>query len=210
MRRSRSKAAGGRGGGRKKTLRISVVIIITLLFFAGSALGALAETRIDAGTRSGASAYIDSLLQAETRQGDGMGVFADSFRSNGILLLAMAVGGITVVLFPAALAVLLYKGAAIGFTSAVILEGSPGTGVLRCCAALLPQNLIFIPLLAIYAYFTICSAMDIIRCRNQRFRGRIYGDSMKVYLLVSVAGAVLLCLGAGIEAFLNPVLLRLM
>ena len=101
---------------------------------------------------------------------------------------------------------ILYKGAALGFTSALIMEGSQDKGILECCTALLPQNLILIPLMGVYGYFTVCMAMSVIRCRNKRYRGRIYGDNIKVYLMITGLAAVFLCMAAAIEGFINPVL----
>ena len=187
-------------------VKISAVLLILLLFMGGSALGAFIETGIEESARTGALQYIDSILKEGAIQGDGAAVFKESLKSNGILFFIMALGGITVFLFPAALAVILYKGAALGFTSALIMAGSQDKGILECCTALLPQNLILIPLMGVYGYFTVCMAMSVIRCRNKRYRGRIYGDNIKVYLMITGLAAVFLCMAAAIEGFINPVL----
>ncbi|MDO4481824.1 MAG: stage II sporulation protein M, partial [Bacillota bacterium] len=107
---------------------------------------------------------------------------------------------------PLAPAVLFYKGMAVGFTSGLIMESSPGNGVLKCCASLLLQNMIFMTVLGIYCYFTVCMAGGVIKCRNKRFRLKIYGDNLRLLIPVSAAAFVLLCLGAAAEAFINPFL----
>ncbi|MBQ4340433.1 MAG: stage II sporulation protein M [Firmicutes bacterium] len=193
-------------GYKEPRIRVSVVLLILILFIGGSALGAYIETGIDDTARNGALQYIDSVLKEDPAQGGGTAVFKDSLKNNGILLLAMTVGGVTVILFPAALAVITYKGMALGFTSALIMEGASGNGVLECCAALLPQNLVLIPLFGIYGYFTFCMAMSVIRCRNKRYRGRIYADNLKVYLMITVPAAIFLCITAAVEGFINPLL----
>lgn len=193
-------------GYKEPRVKVSVVLLIMVLIMGGSALGAYMETGIDDTARNGALQYIDSIFQEDPARGGGTAVFKESLKNNGILLLIMSVGGVTVFLFPAALAVIIYKGMALGFTSALIMEGSAGKGVPECCAALLPQNLVLIPLFVIYGYFTLCMAMSVIGCKNKRYRGKIYADNLKVYLIITVPAAVLLCVAAAVEGFINPLL----
>lgn len=193
-------------GKKENRVKISVVIIIMLLLMGGSAAGAYIETGMDEAERTGAVGYLNSVLNHGGDSTGGTAVFKEAVKSNGLMLAVMGVGCMSVVLFPLAPAVLFYKGMAVGFTSGLIMEGSPGTGIPQCCAALLLQNVIFMSMLGVYCYFTICTAMSVIKCRNRRFRARIYGDNLKLLVLVTGAAGILLCLGAAAEAFINPVL----
>lgn len=195
-----------RGQRGEPRVKISVVVLILMLFMGGSAVGAFMETGIDSGERNSGIQYINGILAGESQQDEGISVFKESLKSNGKLLMIMGISGATVIFFPAAMAVIVYKGMALGFTSSLIMEGSADKGILESCAALLPQNLVIIPLMGIYGYFTICMAMSVIGCRNKRYRGRIYADNIKVYFLITVFSTVGLCAASAIEGFINPLL----
>ncbi len=187
------------------SIKYPVLILVILAFVAGSAAGAFAELRIDSESRDGGLLYIDNAQAGGENNLSRASVFKQSIKNNGLLLIIMAAGGLTAALFPAILLAIVYKGAALGFTSALILDGNSRAGILEVCRLLLLHNLVFIPLFAVYGYICLSMAFDTLERRKKKMR-RKYSDDLSGFVYATAAAAVVLCIGAATEAFINPVI----
>jgi stage II sporulation protein M len=105
------------------------------------------------------------------------------------------------------MAVVFMRGFSLGFTVGFLLQEKAGAGVMLSLISLLPQNLIYIPLLLVAAVLAVNFSLYILR-------GRSYGKaSLGVSLLGYSALMGLLMLvfmtGAFVEAYLVPWLLHI-
>ena len=148
------------------------------------------------------------LLTDPTAQPMFETVLVSSLKNNLVLLLVILLSGLSVVGFPAALIALTYKGLAIGFSAALLIDNMDLTGIAVTLASILPQNLLILPGLLLGALAALFFALESIRQRGQGIRKNLASGSGP-YLLMFLPAALLVLAGSFIESALCPVLIRL-
>lgn len=190
--------------------RSTWVFILALFFLAaGISCGAFTETLMTSGQKTALTEYLSSYLSFKgLAASDYQDIFINSLQSNLLLLIIMALPCLTGFGFPLAFAVLAYKGAAIGFSSALLIENMAQKGAALTFVSMAPQNLIILP--AMYTAAVICT--------NLAFLILTGGLAQIKSTLASFAGtygkmigilALALAFGALVEASLSPALTRL-
>jgi len=135
-------------------------------------------------------------------------IFFNSAGNNLGLLLIVVLAGITAIGFPAALAVLTYKGMALGFSAALLIETMSFKGVVLVFTSIIPQNLILIPAFLIASIAALNLAFYTIS--NRRFGiKKSLAESSGPYILLNVILSIVIVAGCFIESFISPILTQL-
>ncbi|MBR0596862.1 stage II sporulation protein M [Sinanaerobacter chloroacetimidivorans] len=135
-------------------------------------------------------------------------IFFSSAGNNLILLLIMAVSGLTAIGFPIALAALTYKGMALGFSAALLIDSMSYKGVALIFTSMLPQNLILIPAILIAGIAALNVAFHTIS--NRRFgMKKSLVESSGSYTFINIILIVAVLAGSFIESFISPLLTQL-
>ena len=198
--------------GMMKRNNHGMMICFTVLFFFvfGLSVGAFTEVFLGEKLHAQAAGYVQSLFQAADQGLSSGQIFWNSLKSNGVLLALMAAGGITVVGFPIALLVLAYKGASLGFTLALLGDTLGAKGILTSLATLLFQNLIFIPMFLLFAFFTLHASLSVLTVRSRGGRMGAYREAMAIYGLCFLGSAAALLGGCFVEAYFSTGLIHIL
>lgn len=181
--------------------------LITIIFIISVMMGTYKVDSLEGGVKIHLSGLIDTYLQ-----GGGMGslngqqLLAGAFLNQLRTALAIWFLGLTVIGFPLILAVVFYRGFALGFTAGFLVQQKAGAGVLIFILSLLPQNLVYIPALLMWSVIAVNYSLYIFRGKGANslsWRSFLSYTFMLLFFILVFLG------GAFIEAFLSPWLLKL-
>ncbi|HCF49453.1 MAG TPA: stage II sporulation protein M [Syntrophomonas sp.] len=179
--------------------------MVVALFTLGLIMGAFKVGDLDGAVRERLLQMIDLYLGGQEGV-YGPTVFVSALINQGRFMLAIWALGLTVIGIPLILAVIFMRGFSLGFTVGFLFQEKAGQGVLLTFISLLPQNLIYIPVLLIVSVVAVNFSLYIVRGRS--YRKAPLGVSLLGY--TSLFGVLMLVfmLGAFIEAYLVPWLLH--
>jgi len=152
--------------------------------------------------------YVDLVLQGSGDwQVDSGGLAQKVIWSNIKLVLLMWFLGMTVVGIPLILLIVFLRGVVLGFTVGFLIQEKALAGVLLTLLSIIPQNIIFVPVLLLSAVGAVSFSLNLIRGKfsrslhlSQYFIGYSVGY-MLALLIVSLGGLV--------EAYISPAFIRL-
>ena len=183
------------------------VVIAALV--AGMALGCLSALRMSGQQFESLSGYTENFVSSYNLQPVSRSrVFISSAMGNIKTVLFLWVSGLWVGLIPFAIFHIGVKGYKIGFSTAFLVSAYRGRGVLFALMSMLPQMIIFVPALTVFAVFNIRYAASI---RRVRIRNGARSMRREMYLqnAVCVLGilAVVACCSL-LDAFIIPPVLK--
>ncbi|WP_157722106.1 stage II sporulation protein M [Tumebacillus avium] len=195
---------------------LSLFVFTSVLFMIGAlfgaiVVGALAEDQV-ASLNESLKGFFNaiSLDQTGTTASEITWHSAASFlKTVGLLwILGMSIVGLPVIVI-----YIFIKGFVVGFSVGVIVSQFKGQGLLFSMAAILPQNLIYVPALILCGVAGISFSLMIVRSRftNQQRGGTgtlLYRNFLSYTGLIG-AVAVAMVLAAFVEGYLSPTLMRL-
>ncbi len=184
--------------------------IAALFFFIlGISAGVFTELMMTSAEKEGMISYLDKYFLL-SNPGDlaFSDIFMNSAGNNLSLLVVMTLSGLTAIGFPVALAALVYKGMALGFSAALLIDSMSFKGVAIVLSSMIPQNLLIIPALILGGVAALNIAFNTISNRRFGIKKSLAESSGSYLLLNTMLGAVIL-VGCFIESFLSPLLTRL-
>lgn len=122
--------------------------------------------------------------------------------NNLLLLGATGFLGLTVAGFPLILALVALRGFALGFTVAFLVQTRAFSGILMALLAVLPQNLVNIPVLLLAGVAAYSFSLDLVRGRRDPLMP--LGRRILLYLAFFLALAPVSASGSLLEAYLSP------
>lgn len=181
-------------------------IVIGLVFLVGLVMGSQKVEGLEGGVRDYLRQMIDNYLQ-EGRQAPiyGPGILMAALVTQAKTVLAIWFLGLTVIGVPLILGVIFLRGYALGFTVGFLVHQKGGAGVVMSILSILPQNLVYIPLLIIWAVIAVNFSSYLVG-RNS---GVSLSKTLINYSLLLAIFLVLFTAGAFIEAYLSPWFLSL-
>ncbi len=181
----------------------------TFFFLLGISAGIFTELMMTSAEKEGVISYLDKyFLLNSTSDLAFSDIFMKSAGNNLGLLFIMVLAGITAIGFPVVLAALIYKGMALGFSAALLIDSMSFKGVAIVFTSMIPQNLIIIPAFVIAGVTGLNMAFHTIS--NRRFGiKKSLAESSGSYLFVNAVLAVIILAGCFIESFLSPLLTQL-
>jgi len=184
-------------------------IAVLFFFILGISAGVFTELMMSNEEKEGMIAYLDKyFLLTDPSELTFSEIFMQSAGNNLGLLFVMILSGFTAIGFPAALAALIYKGMALGFSAALLVDSMSFKGVAIIFTSLVPQNLIIIPAVLIAGVAALNVAFHTISNRKFGIKKSL-AESSGSYLFINAALAAAILVGCFIESFLSPILTRL-
>lgn len=178
-------------------------------FLLGISAGIFTELMMTSVEKEGMISYLDQYFLLSSPNDLAFSeIFMKSAGNNLGLLVIMILSGITAIGFPVALAALIYKGMALGFSAALLIDSMSFKGVAIVFTSMIPQNLIIIPAIIIAGVAALNLAFHTIS--NRRFGiKKSLAESSGSYLFINVILAAVILVGCFIESFLSPLLTQL-
>lgn len=178
-------------------------------FLLGISAGIFTELMMTSAEKEGMISYLDQYFLLSSPSDLAFSdIFMKSAGNNLGLLVIMLLSGITAIGFPVALAALIYKGMALGFSAALLIDSMSFKGVAIVFTSMIPQNLIIIPAIIIAGVAALNLAFHTIS--NRRFGiKKSLAESSGSYLFINVVLAAVILVGCFIESFLSPLLTQL-
>lgn len=178
-------------------------MLITLLFAAGLIIGNYKVPGLEGGVRNHLLDLLDKYLQAD-RKGSMNGeiLLFYAFLNQSKSIIGIWFLGLTVIGMPLILAVVFFKGFSLGFTIGFLVQEKAGAGILIAILSILPQNLVYIPLLIIWSVVGVKFSVFIATGRQSRVES--LGRALVTYTLLMVVFLLMVLIGAFIEAYFSP------
>ncbi|MEJ6950972.1 stage II sporulation protein M [Natronospora cellulosivora (SeqCode)] len=189
--------------------RFPYFVFVIIVFIVGISFGTIAIRTIEYSVRENIFSYFNDFIQGfDTIQFDRTTFITDSLRFNLLNLFVIWSFGLSMVLMPLITIVVFLKGFVLGFTVSFLLSEYGFTGILIALAAVLPQNLIIIPVFILSSVMSIYMGLRIFgyyRGRNTVSFEEITTFSIEILIL-----AVIMSMASLIETFISPFLLSLL
>ena len=178
-------------------------------FLAGLAAGYLAPSSMPSEDFASLSTYYNAVLNglphAEISPGEEI---AAAFSFNGGLLLALLLGGLSVLAVFVSPCVLFYKGFSLGFCISFLLSQRAAEGLIIILLTVLPQTIFLLPLLLVASVQSLSFSSALFRRSGETLPP--FGNRLAAYLYryLLLALGVFLC--AVLQGALAPTLLQLL
>ncbi|MDD3168472.1 MAG: stage II sporulation protein M [Eubacteriales bacterium] len=178
-------------------------------FLLGISAGIFTELMMPSAEKEGIISYLDQyFLLSNPNELAFTEIFMKSAGNNLGLLFVMLLSGLTAFGFPVALAALIYKGMALGFSAALLIGSMSFKGVAIVFTSMIPQNLIIIPAIILAGVAALSLAFHTIS--NRRFGiKKSLAENSGSYLFINAVLASAILVGCFIESFLSPLLTQL-
>ncbi|WP_054692788.1 stage II sporulation protein M [Syntrophomonas palmitatica] len=182
--------------------------IVLFFFIAGIFCGDYRTADLDGGVRLHLLKLIEDYLKGGIHGSTGgSGILWAAYLSQVKTLLAVWFLGLTVIGLPLILTVILLRGFSLGFTWSFLIHEQAQKGIAIGVLSILPQNLVYIPLLLVWSVAALNFSVFIIRNRNANLLSLWRGVIAYTMLMFVFSGILLI--GSFIEAYLSPWLLSL-
>ena len=142
-------------------------LLIILFFVAGVVIGAYKVGSLDSTVRSHLSGLINGYLQSGV-QGRLVGneIIWKAFITQSKIILLIWFLGLTVIGLPLILGVVFVRGLSLGFTIAFLAHEQNAAGIWIAMVSVLPQNLVYIPLLLAWSVVALNFSVFIVKSRT--------------------------------------------
>lgn len=183
--------------------------VIVFFFIIGISLGAITVRNIDIDTKSDVKAYIDGFVSiSRTDSVQSVEILKQSIKFNLITSSALFIAGLTyagILIVPFISA---FRGFCLGFTVAFLTDSLGNGGFLLSLVSILPQNLVYIPVLIVFCVCSLSLAYTVLRSKLNRktneARGYFWSIGMTaLFLFLIMTG------GSIIESYITPYLVKL-
>lgn len=189
--------------------QLPIYILTTFLFTAGVAAGAvfvrlLPESQVYELNQYFFS-FVDFLLAGKPV--NQTLILQKALLYNGIFIALLWFFGNLFFGFVPVLALLFYRGFAIGFTVGFLAQHNFMHGIIFALGAILPQNLVYVPVSILAA---VCAVIFSFMLLKRRMTGKAFPYRLWFvqFSLLMLLGMVLLAAGGLIESFITPVFMR--
>ena len=182
---------------------------LAVLFLLGIILGNYQTSYLEAGVKSHLLEMIDNYLRGEQADSlSSLNIWAGVFINQIKTLLIIWFLGLTVIGLPLILAIIFVRGFSLGFTIGFLVHEKAGAGILITLLSIVPQNLVYIPLLIVWSVVAMNFSIYLVRGRTTM--NLSLGRAFVVYTSLLIICCVVLLAGSLIEAYLSPWLLSLL
>jgi stage II sporulation protein M len=178
-------------------------LLITLIFLLGVLIGDYKVMGLAGGVKSHLLSLIDDFVKGGINADlDKQTILLNSFLNQAKSIIAVWFLGLTVIGMPIILGIVFLKGFSLGFTIAFLVKERAVSGILISILSILPQNLVYIPLLIIWSVVGINFSVNI--ARGKAGSAVSLGGALVSYTLLMMVFLLIVLAGAFIETFLSP------
>ncbi|MDF2672720.1 MAG: spoIIM [Clostridiales bacterium] len=188
---------------------IGTYFTVTLFFAIGISVGAFTVKALDVNQKQELVTYLNKFFQILNNQTiNKNAIFYQSIKSNFQTIFFIWLLGVTVIGIPFILVITSFRGFIVGFTITFLIQGIGWKGFILTLAAVLPQNIIFIPCLLIISATSLCFSIQAFRIKVRKkivvsIRSNIFSYTTTILIMFGV-----MILGSLIEAYLSPYILQ--
>ncbi len=182
-------------------------ILIGILFFIGLFIGVLIVNNAPSNQMSEISLYIKDFITKfkHIQDFDNGTILVSSIRNNIVLVLILWFAGTTVIGMPIVLALILFRGVALGYTiSAITCTLGTLKGIIFCLTSILLQNVLFIPAIITIGVSSMKLYKSIIRDKRR--------ENIKIEIIKHIAMLglmiILIVISSVIESFISTNILK--
>jgi stage II sporulation protein M len=183
--------------------------VIMFFFILGISLGALTVSNINIDIKSNVKAYIDGFVSiSQTEPIHSVEILKQSIKLNLFTTAALFLAGLTyagIILIPLIAG---FRGFCVGFTIAFLADSLGKGGFLLALVSVLPQNLIYLPVLIVFCVCSISLAFMVLKSKlnhkSSELQNYLASFAMTALFLffITMGGSIL-------EAYMAPVLVKL-
>lgn len=185
--------------------RVSAWLTAFFFLVCGISAGAFTELSLPSESRAQIGAYLMEQLFSESPEPSPTAVLLQSAGNNLGLLFLIFLSGIVPLGFCAAYAVIAYKGAALGFCAALLLELLQLRGVLILLFTVLPPNLLILPAL----FLSVAAVINTSAAKRSRHRKKSLSSEAGSYCACFFLPFLLISAAIVIEGLICPAVLQL-
>jgi stage II sporulation protein M len=150
--------------GRHIKENLGVYFTVTLFFAIGLAAGAFTAKALDNAQKQDLILYLNRFFQVLGNEKiKNTEIFLQSIKNNFQTIFFIWLFGITFIGIPFTLLVTSFRGFIIGFTIAFLIQGLGWKGFLFALAAVIPQNILYIPCLLIISSLSLCFSFQVFK-----------------------------------------------
>jgi stage II sporulation protein M len=189
--------------------QFSMYLLIIVIFTIGVGAGALSVRLMGEGQVRELNEYFYSFVQFLTEEhavNQGL-ILQRSLLQNGMFVLALWLCGTVFIGFIFAMGLVFYRGFTIGFTVGFLAEQSSMQGILFSVSAILPQNLVYVPVTVLAGVMSVTLSLMLFRRRLQK-KDFPFGTYFFQYTMVMLIAVLILAVGSVVEATITPVFMR--
>lgn len=183
-------------------------MIVIFVFVLGLSLGAMMVNGIDDVSRSDARVYIEGFLDLSSQNElQPVYILKQSIKFNLYFTLLLFFSGLTypgIVIVPLLVA---FRGFCIGFSVAFLTQSFGSNGFLFSIASVLPQNIIYVPIVIVMGVTGLNYSLWSLRGRYFKK----YGTSSNLfapYALTTLVLFIILSAGCIVEAYITSLLIK--
>ncbi|MBS4007982.1 MAG: stage II sporulation protein M [Clostridium sp.] len=184
-------------------------MLVILIFTLGVVAGALSVRLLDEGQSRELNEYFYGFVEylAEEQPMSQSLILQRSVLQNGKYVLLLWLCGAVFFGFVFALGAVLYRGFTIGFTVGFMAEQNTVQGILFAVGAVLPQNLLFVPLTVVAGVLSVSFSLLLLRRRMTRKQIPL-GPYFFQYTMALSLVALAFIIGSLVEAMITPVFMK--
>ncbi|WP_100331478.1 stage II sporulation protein M [Bacillus xiapuensis] len=189
----------------------SIYLFVSVLFFMGVIFGAIVVNSLSLHQKEDLAYYLQQFFgQVSAGQmANSEDLFWQSWLHNLKYLGCMWLFGISIIGVPLIFIFLFMKGIVVGFSVGFLVQQMNWQGFFLSISTVLPQNLIIIPAFLFIASASTAFSLQLIKkiFMKQAVHFHIAPFFIK-YALFFLAAAVIVGMAAGIEAYVSPLLMK--
>lgn len=191
----------------KNGMSLWVAIFFLVL---GISVGAFAEKMMSITQKNDLLSFVNSYFNVMHLENISKAqVFIQSIVNNYKIFVIILLSGATVIGFPVALLTLTFKGITVGFAVAFFMEEMKLKGLAIAISSILPQNLIFVPVLVMAVSVAIGFSTKVLSKKNASGNSKGYMYQLSTYLMVfMILGGVYL-VGCLVEVYICPAIIKM-
>ncbi len=184
-------------------------LLVILIFIVGVVAGALSVRLLDEGQSRELNEYFYSFVEylAQQQPMSQSLILQRSILQNGKFILLLWLCGAVFFGFVFALGAIFYRGFTIGFTVGFMAEQNTMQGILFAVGAVMPQNLLFVPLTVMAGVLSVSFSLMLLRRRMTRkqipLASYFFQYTLALFLL-----ALAFVVGSLVEAMITPVFMK--
>lgn len=183
-------------------------LLLTLIFIIGLVMGNYKVFNLEAGVKNHLANLLNNYLSQDMPSNlNSNAIFLGAFINQAKMVFIIWLLGLSVIGFPLILVAVFYRGFSLGFTTGFLIHERAGAGIIITILTILPQNLIYVPFLLIWAVIGINFTIYLVKGRN--INALPLGTGLILYTVLMVVFLLVFLIGAFIEAYLSPWFLSL-
>lgn len=188
---------------------VGVYFLVTLMFTLGISIGAFTVKALNLEQKQELVTYLNNFFQILNNQPvDRNAILIQSVKGNIQTAFFIWFLGITIIGVPLTLLITSFRGFIVGFTISFFIQGLGFRGLLVYFAAILPQNIIYIPCILVMAAVSLCFSSQLFKVKIKKKIPGIVRNNIFSYSFIIITITSVMLFGSIIEAYISPSIMK--